>query len=231
MLPAVLMDIEGTTTDIAFVHEVLFPLARRALPDWVRRHADEPGTREDLAAVRRSIRERADAVNLDEIVARLLAWIDADQKETALKSIQGRIWREAYERGDVKSHLYPDVAPNLRRWRAAGSSLYVFSSGSVEAQQLIFRHSLEGDLTPLIVGYFDTTTGPKRSPDAYRAIARAIGRLPGDVLFLSDAVAELDAARVTGMRTMQLLRPGSARDTSSTHPAAADFDEVSRSTP
>lgn len=209
---AILTDIEGTTTDIAFVHRVLFPLARAEMPGFVSAHAEDPA----VAAVRRTIATeagRADAsVTLDEVTARLVAWIDADVKDTALKAIQGAIWRGAYARGTLRSHVYDDVAPALHRWHAAKVPVYVFSSGSVEAQRLLFAHSVAGDLTGYFAGYFDTTTGPKKEAASYERIARAIGEAPAGVLFLSDVTAELDAAGTAGMQTTLLVRPGAAVD-------------------
>ncbi len=207
---AVLTDIEGTTTDIAFVHRVLFPLARAGMPDFVSARPADPA----VAAVRRAIaaeagREEA-SVTLGEVIAKLQAWIDADVKDTALKAIQGALWREAYARGALRSHVYDDVEPALCRWQAAKIPVYVFSSGSVEAQRSLFGHTTAGDLTGYFAGYFDTTTGPKKEVASYARIAEAIGEAPGGVLFLSDVTAELDAARAAGMQTMLLVRPGAA---------------------
>jgi enolase-phosphatase E1 len=207
---AILTDIEGTTTDIAFVHRVLFPLARAAMSGFVSGHAEDPA----VAAVRRTLAAEAGrgeaSVTLDEVTDRLVAWIDADVKDTALKAIQGAIWREAYARGALRSHVYDDVEPALRRWQAAKIPVYVFSSGSVEAQRSLFLHSVAGDLTGFFAGYFDTTTGPKKEAPSYARIAGAIGEAPGAVLFLSDVIAELDAARAAGMQTTLLARPGAA---------------------
>jgi enolase-phosphatase E1 len=228
---ALLIDIEGTTTDVAFVHRVLFPIARAEMPRFVREHEGDPGHAASLAAVRHRVagasgREEA-SVSLDEVVAQLLAWIDADAKETALKALQGAIWSEAYARGSLVSHVYDDVAPALRRLRDAAVPVHVFSSGSIEAQRLLFAHTVTGDLTGYLSGYFDTTTGPKREPGSYAKIAAAIGVPAGEVLFLSDVIEELDAARAAGMETLWIVRPGT-RETTSDHPQAADFTGVFR---
>ncbi|WP_394822292.1 acireductone synthase [Pendulispora albinea] len=218
MISVILTDIEGTTTDIAFVHDVLFPLSRRAMPAYVAEHWDSEDVRQAREATRQSSPEA--------LTAQLVAWIDADRKESTLKAIQGKIWRTAFESGQVKSHVYPDVPPAFERWKANGTRIAIFSSGSVEAQELLFRHSDHGDLTPFLSAYFDTTTGPKRESRSYTAIADALGVPRTAVAFLSDVVAELDAARAAGMSTWQLLRPGIADDPASPHPKVGTFDAL-----
>lgn len=223
---AVLVDIEGTTTDLRFVHDTLFPLSRRELPAYVAEHATSAEVRAARAAIAKEDGRSPESVPLSEVIHTLLAWIDQDRKETSLKALQGKLWRAAYEAGTLKSHVYPDVEPAFQRWKAAGLSVHVYSSGSVEAQQLLFAHTGVGDLTRYLDGYFDTTTGPKRDPESYRRIARESARAPAEVLFLSDVTAELDAAAEAGMRTAQLLRPGAARDAASRHEAAESFDAI-----
>ena len=201
----ILTDIEGTTSSISFVKDVLFPYARRALPDFVARRGDEPEVRRWLDDAALDI---GGVVSDDCIVELLQGWIDEDRKHTALKALQGMIWRDGYERGDYRAHFYADAAESLRHWHADGHPLYVYSSGSVPAQKLFFGYSECGDLTPLVSGWFDTEVGHKRDADAYRRITDAIGRAPGDILFLSDVVEELDAAREAGLRTALLDRRG-----------------------
>ncbi|KYF58800.1 enolase, partial [Sorangium cellulosum] len=196
---AVVVDVEGTTTDVRFVHETLFSVARRDLGGYVSAHAGSPEVEAARAAVAREQGAREEAVSDGALTAALLRWIDEDRKETTLKALQGKIWRSAYESGGLRSHVYPDVEPALRRWRDLGVTLAVFSSGSVEAQELLFRHTTAGDLTGLFTRFFDTTTGAKREAGAYRKIAEALGVAPGEALFLSDVVAELDAAAEAGM--------------------------------
>ena len=198
----ILTDIEGTTSSIAFVTETLFPYARARMADYVAAH---PETVVDVPG--------------DDPVATLLGWMDVDAKETPLKALQGLIWGEGYADGTLRGHIYPDAVAALRRWHVAGLALYVFSSGSIAAQKLIFGHSVAGDLTPLFSGYFDTTTGPKRAAASYAKIADAIGLSVGDILFLSDTPAEIAAARETGMMALLIDRDGRAGDISS-------FDEV-----
>ena len=203
MTRAILTDIEGTTSSISFVRDVLFPYARRALPGFVREHGHEPEVRRwlDQAAV-----ENGGMCQDEMIVEALQGWIDEDRKHTALKALQGMVWDAGYRDGDFTAPLYPDVAPALRRWHAAGHPLAVYSSGSVPAQKLFFGHSDAGDLTPLFSGWFDTETGGKREADSYARIAGAIGVKAHDILFLSDVVEELDAARLAGMQTVLVDR-------------------------
>ncbi|WP_386080302.1 acireductone synthase [Vreelandella sp. F11] len=219
---AIVTDIEGTTTDINFVHKVLFPYAHRQLPDFLRANADTPAVAEQINAVRREMGE-PDA-SLDAVIAQLLHWIETDQKVTPLKALQGMMWADGYQRGDFTGHLYSDVAPALRHWKESGKALYVYSSGSVQAQKLLFGYSDEGDLTPLFSGYFDTHIGHKREATAYQRIVAELD-LPADaVLFLSDVVEELDAAKQAGMQTLQLVREGT--QPGNPHACVTRFDEI-----
>ncbi|MBB3228605.1 enolase-phosphatase E1 [Luteibacter sp. Sphag1AF] len=221
----ILTDIEGTTSSIDFVHSTLFPYARKRLPAFVETHADTPEVQHWLheAAKEAGIIE----ASRQEIIDLLVSWIDQDRKSTALKALQGMIWQEGYENKEYLSHVYPEVAARMRAWRAAGLRIYIYSSGSVHAQKLLFGYSESGDLTPLLAGYFDTQTGPKREVESYQRIAEAIGESPEHILFLSDITAELDAARAAGMRTTWLVRPPQALPASAEHPPVADFDAIS----
>jgi enolase-phosphatase E1 len=224
MIQAILTDIEGTTSSIHFVKEVLFPYAHRRMPEFVARHGEEPEARRWLTQV-------ADEAGLDEsdqpgLVALLQQWIDEDRKHTALKGLQGLLWHYGYERGDYRAHVYPEVPARLREWKARGLDLYVYSSGSVAAQKLLFHYSELGDLTPLFSGYFDTQVGGKREEASYRHIARHIERDPAQILFLSDVVEELDAARAAGMATTWVCRAPLQCPAEPAHPCAADFDAV-----
>jgi len=218
---AVVIDIEGTTTPIAFVHRVLFPYARAHLPRLLAGRADDPAVAAELAAV------RAAAPGQDPLDT-LLGWMDADVKATPLKALQGLLWREGYEDGCLSGELYPDVAPALAAWRAAGLRLFVYSSGSVEAQRLLFGHSTEGDLTPLFEGFFDTRTGAKREEASYRAIAARAGCDPAAMLFLSDVGAELAAAAAAGFAVCQLVRPADGTVAADGYPIAATLAEAGR---
>jgi len=200
---AILTDIEGTTSSISFVKDVLFPYARRALPGFVAEHRDDPEVRRwlDQVAI-----EHGSICSDDVIVETLQGWIDQDRKHTALKALQGMIWQAGYQDADFTAHIYPDAAPALRAWHAQALPLYVYSSGSVPAQKLFFGHSDAGDLSPLISGWFDTEVGGKREAGSYRRIAGEIGIDSAGILFLSDVVEELDAARDAGMQTMLIDR-------------------------
>ena len=221
---AIVTDIEGTTSSIDFVKDVLFPYARKRLPAFVETHADRPEVQHWLheAAKEAGIIE----ASRQEIIELLLGWIDQDRKSTALKALQGMIWKEGYEAGEYRAHVYPEVSARLHAWRADGLHLYVYSSGSVPAQRLFFRYSDAGDLTPLFAGYFDTETGPKRESASYAKIAEALGERPEHILFLSDIVEELDAARAAGLQTGWLLRPPQTMPAEPRHPAYADFDAI-----
>ncbi len=221
---AIVTDIEGTTSSISFVRDVLFPHARKQLPAFIETHSDTPEVQHWLHEAARE----AGLVEAErqEIIELLLQWSDEDRKSTALKALQGMIWKEGYTAGDYRAHVYPEVAARLRDWRADGLRLYVYSSGSVPAQQLFFRYSEAGDLTPLFAGYFDTETGPKREAESYRRIAGEVGEQPAHILFLSDIPEELDAARAAGMQTGWLLRPPLALPSAPAHPAYRDFDAI-----
>ncbi len=222
MIKAVVTDIEGTTSDIRFVHQVLFPYARERLSEFLRRREHEPEVAAALSELRHEI-ARPGATVAD-MIAELFSFMDEDRKSTALKMIQGMIWREGYLKGDFQGHLYPDVAPRLAEWRQQGISLYAYSSGSVEAQQLLFGYSESGDLRPLFNGYFDTRIGAKRQAASYRNIAARVQCSPKEILFLSDLHQELDAAREAGWRTCQLIRD--PVKCPPLHPQATHFHQI-----
>ena len=202
-MTTILTDIEGTTGSIAFVREVLFPYARRELPRFVREHGRDPEVRRWLDQVATEHGAVCDDAVLVEV---LQGWIDEDRKHTALKALQGMVWSDGYRRADFTAHVYPDAVDALRAWHAAGHRLAVYSSGSVPAQKLFFGHSDAGDLLPLFDAFFDTRVGGKREAASYTAIATELGTAPGEILFLSDVVEELDAARDAGMRTVLVVR-------------------------
>ena len=217
----ILTDIEGTTSSISFVHEVLFPYARTRM----RRFVETEGEREDVRALLSEARREAGLADGVDIVGVLLSWIDEDRKVTPLKGLQGLIWEHGYQSGELKGHIYEDAVTGLKQWHEQGLGLFVYSSGSVYAQKLLFGHTEAGDLTPLFSGYFDTKVGPKRAPSSYVAICEAIGCKPNDVLFLSDVGAELDAAKEAGMETLQLVREESITRADG-HPQVVSFDEI-----
>jgi len=223
---AVVTDIEGTTGSIAFVRDVLFPYAKRHLRDFVAAHRDDPLVVQLLRDAAAAANEPAAAEA--RVVELLSAWIDEDRKVTALKTLEGLIWEDGYARGVLRGHVYADAAAGLRRWHADGIGLYVFSSGSIAAQKLLFGHSEAGDLTQLFAGYFDTTVGAKGDADSYARIAEAIGAAPADLLFLSDREPELDAAHVAGWQVAFLARPADTPPgVTSKFRSFTSFDEIS----
>lgn len=224
MKPTILTDIEGTTSRIDFVHQVLFPYARARIADFVHVHRDQADVATALAAVR--IELNVPDVTLDTQIEALLRWIDEDRKITPLKSLQGLIWAQGYAAGDFTAHIYADAYDALRRWHKDAHPLYVYSSGSIAAQRLFFRYSVFGDLTPLFRDYFDTTIGGKREAGSYRLIAQRVQRPAGEILFLSDIEAELDAARDAGMQTIQLLRADAPPSSTGSHRTVASMADI-----
>lgn len=224
MIKAVLTDIEGTTSSIAFVKDVLFPYAREHMAEFISDHALNPEVRDLLDDV---CTEAGQTLNGEEIIAQLIRWIDEDKKVTPLKLLQGMIWERGYREGDYTGHVYQDAAEKLKEWHQQGIKLYVYSSGSVPAQKLLFGHSDCGDMTPLFSGYFDTRTGNKREADSYKAIAKEIGLPANEILFLSDIAEELQAAKSAGMQTVQLVRPEDGAQSSPAFKQAKDFAEIS----
>jgi enolase-phosphatase E1 len=218
----VLTDIEGTTSSISFVHDVLFPYARQALPGFIAAHAEEPAVAQQVAAVQ----SETGAVDRDAVVAQLLEWIDQDVKATPLKALQGLVWQTGYEQGDYQAHLYQDVQPALQRWQQAGVQLAVYSSGSIKAQELFFRYSVAGDLRSLFSHHFDTTTGPKKAAASYQTITSQLGAPAAEVLFLSDSAAELHAAAEAGLHVCGLNREGSNPLPDFACPVCSDFLQV-----
>jgi 2,3-diketo-5-methylthio-1-phosphopentane phosphatase len=205
-----LLDIEGTTTSISFVYEALFPYAREHLASFLAASADDPAVQADLALVRQqAAADRAEGIDAPEDVLENLRWqMDTDRKTTGLKSLQGKIWRGGYLDGSIKGHVYPDVSPALLRLRDSGRPAYIYSSGSIAAQKLLFGQSVAGDLLPLIAGHFDTTTGPKKVAESYTAIAGVLGQPVDRVLFGTDSLAEAQAAGAAGMQVALFVRPG-----------------------
>ncbi|WP_028469436.1 acireductone synthase [Neptunomonas japonica] len=222
-IKVILTDIEGTTTDIRFVHNVLFPYARQALPEFVKGHWDDAAVQSIMAEARLVL----DAPDADQttLIQAFINWIDQDKKVTALKTLQGLIWVQGYKSGDFTGHLYEDAYEYLKRWSEQGVELSVFSSGSVKAQQLLFGYSDFGDLTSLFSHYFDTSTGHKRETAAYVSIANALQQRPENILFLSDIVEELDAAQSAGMKTCLLAREELPEN--ATHNVVSSFESIS----
>ncbi|MBY0449652.1 MAG: acireductone synthase [Cyanobacteria bacterium] len=205
----ILLDIEGTTTEIAFVHQVLFPYARDRMDAYIQDHWQEEVVLTALSQVKATLIEEGLNHPIDapsELSQILVRWIDEDRKHTALKTIQGFIWRQGYETGAYQSHIYPDVPKALAHWKETGKQLAIYSSGSVEAQKLLFQYSIAGDLTPYFSDYFDTRVGAKQESESYILIARHLGCSPGAILFLSDHPKEISAARNAGCQASQIVR-------------------------
>ncbi len=222
MIKAIVTDIEGTTSSLSFVKDVLFPYARTKLPNYVRQHHDEPYIKQLLVD---TCDEANISLSAENAIEQLIEWIDQDKKITPLKALQGLIWEAGYQQGDFKGHIYQDAIDNLKAWKANGISLYVYSSGSVLAQKLLFGHTEEGDLTPLFSGYFDTLIGGKKEADSYRKIAIEIDFPTHEILFLSDIKEELDAAKAVGYQTIWLTRDN-APDPQAEHPQVSSFDDI-----
>jgi enolase-phosphatase E1 len=224
---AVVLDVEGTIGALSHVRDVLLPYFQRRLARWCREHRGGPAYTEGLEAVRAFAGRPG--LDEDQVVGMLLAWAAEDRKVAPLKLVQGVVWADGYARGELWGHVYPDVPEVLSRWHAAGISCFIYSSGSVAAQRDWFRHNNHGDLSGLLQDYFDlTNAGPKSEPRSYSVIGASIGAKPQEILFLSDAQAELDAARSVGWRTAAVRRPDDPRDTCVPgHPTFPDLYQVS----
>ncbi|RYD83012.1 MAG: acireductone synthase [Sphingobacteriales bacterium] len=225
MIRFILTDIEGTTTSIHFVHKVLFPYAKEHLREFVEVHNADAEVKACIDETTQTIFDETHIwADQEKCIAILEKWIDDDRKHLALKTLQGHIWREGYETGKFTGHIYEDVPDILKEWKNAGLDLGVYSSGSVEAQQLLFRHSDFGDLTSYFTAFFDTQVGQKRESDSYKYITSQLPFLADEILFLSDIEEELDAAKIAGMQTIQLVRDHA--NPSSRHETAVNFVSV-----
>jgi enolase-phosphatase E1 len=236
----ILLDIEGTTTPVDFVYQILFPYARARLKDFIERHLADEEVRAivadliceyahdksiDLPSL--SLSDSPDEGRIETVVVYGQWLMDHDRKITPLKTLQGKIWEEGYRSGELKSEVFPDVAPNLRGWRAQGKTICIYSSGSVLAQKLLFAHTGQGDLTDSINDYFDTAVGHKTEPNSYLKIAGHLQQQHTEILFISDVVAELDAARAAGLQTLLCIRSGNRPQSNlSAHVEIHTFDEV-----
>ena len=222
-IQAILTDIEGTTTSLSFVKDVLFPYAYEHMQSFVVENRTNPAVAKLIDEVRYEVNNPV--LSLSGAIEQLKQWIRDDKKITPLKAIQGLMWQQGYANGDFTGHVYPDAVAGLQAWHAQGLQLYVYSSGSVQAQQLLFGYSDAGDLTPLFSGYFDTQVGHKREIGAYQHIAQAIGIAPEHILFLSDIREELDAAQQAGMQTCALVRENQATE-GLQHPWVENFAQI-----
>lgn len=223
---AIVTDIEGTTSSIRFVKDVLFVYAERFLPEFVRKHKEE----RDVARQLRSMSENTGIPlkNTEALIDQLRLWMHEDKKVTELKALQGMVWERGYQRGEYQAHIYADVPPKLQEWLDAGINLYVYSSGSEKAQRLFFRYSSCGDLRLMFAGYFDTSIGAKQDVQSYLNLAEQIALPPKDILFLSDIEAELDAAAEAGINTLWVVRPqeGTVAPKKPRHPIVSSFADI-----
>ncbi len=235
----ILLDIEGATTPIAFVYEVLFPFARRHVHNFLVQNFDSAELQADLARLREEFNadlaqnlvpppliDAPREARIESIVSYVNWLMDRDRKSTGLKSLQGEIWEQGYREGTLKAQVFPDVVAALERWHRAGLKVGIFSSGSVLAQKLLFAHTDAGDLTKFLDGYFDTTTGPKTAEESYRRIASALGTPAAQILFVSDVTQELDGANAAGMQTLLCVRPGNHPQPPNLHAIIETFEEI-----
>ncbi|MCW9023216.1 MAG: acireductone synthase [Gammaproteobacteria bacterium] len=227
MIKAIVLDIEGTTSSLSFVHDVLFPYAKENLVEYVMAMADEPEVVEQLELINQEVGR---TLSLQEALEQLLRWLDEDAKVTPLKNLQGLVWEAGYRVSEFTGHVYADAARNMTSWNEKGIAIYIYSSGSVRAQQLLFGFSDFGDMTENLTGYFDTRIGAKQDPASYQHIINETNMFPGDILFLSDIKEELDAAKTAGMKTGWLVREADEVDTSAEHQQYRNFNEIELST-
>jgi enolase-phosphatase E1 len=239
---AILLDIEGTTTPVHFVYEVLFPYAQRELQNYLEQHWNDPNVQQDLdtlmdhfanqprdqdgqPAAEGEAQSNVEAFK-SEVIERIESAMDNDQKHPPLKSLQGRIWRSGYQEGELKAPIYDDVPRALEHWKERDISVYIYSSGSVDAQKLLFEFSDKGDLRDYLSGYFDTHTGHKKKSDSYQKIADDIGHAPGELLFVTDSLAEAEAAAKAGVKVAVSKRPGNAALEEHRFAVIESFDEL-----
>lgn len=221
----ILMDVEGTTTSISFVHEILFPFAKERLKAFVQKKSQTIEVQDILKQTKETaLAESQKIINDDEACELLIHWITVDRKHPALKSLQGLVWEVGYLSGEIKGHVYQDVLPALKNWITKGYKLGVYSSGSVQAQHLIFEHSTAGNLRSFFSHHFDTAMGHKRDTASYLKIAQQLKLPTEEIVFLSDIKEELDAARSAGMKTIQLVRQDDV--IVGDHQSAKDFSEI-----
>jgi enolase-phosphatase E1 len=235
----ILLDIEGTTTPLDFVHHVLFPYARSHVRPFLEQQLASPDVRADVAALRQehlvdvrqdlnppSLRNDTPATDFESLVQYIQWLTERDRKSTPLKSLQGKVWEEGYRTGELRSPIFGDVPSALRRWQEQARNTCIFSSGSVLAQKLLFAHTTAGDLTAHISGYFDTSGGAKTDPESYVKIARALQQSPSEAVFISDVSAELDAAQAAGFWTLLCYRPGNRPQPANKHVLIFNLDKV-----
>ncbi|MCS6985815.1 MAG: acireductone synthase [Leptospiraceae bacterium] len=219
----ILCDIEGTTTSLAFVQEVLFPISYKKLPEFLAKKENWDLFSSEFHSL---AAHGIDTRNIESLTSYFRELMDKDVKDPLLKKIQGKIWKAAYENKEIRGHVYDDVLPAWERWQRMGKKIGIYSSGSVEAQQLLFRYSEKGDLTRWISAYFDTGIGPKKDTSSYQRISTKLNCQPQEILFLSDSVEELEAAKKAHLAVARILRPGVEERQSLNIPQLKKFDEI-----
>eukprot|EP01132_Coremiostelium_polycephalum_P007692 gene7692-9462_t len=238
----VILDIEGTTTPISFVHDVLFPFIRSNLKPYLTSHWGTPQLNDDIAIlyslsesdhkngstefplIELESESTSRETSMDSIIKNVLAQMDRDRKSTALKRLQGHMWDQGFQKDILKGVIFPDVPQAMKKWSELNVPVYIYSSGSVEAQKLLFTYSDHGNLIQQIKGHFDTNIGGKLESNSYRSIVSAISKDDGDngdndnshYLFVTDAVLEVKAAREAGLSVCLSIRPGNPPITDTT---------------
>lgn len=230
-ISVILLDMEGTTTPAEYMFTVLFPFAQTRLEAFLQAHSQDSAVQSDLKRLRQEYElDRAQSSTVPEWsnspIPYIRYLIQHDRKSTGLKSLQGKIWEQGFQEGTLRSQMFSDVLPAFKRWTRAGKRLFIFSSGSVHAQRLLFKHTEAGDLTPFLSGYFDTETGAKTTPESYQQIAATIRTKPSEILFISDATAELQAAQAAGIQPLFSLRPGNRASDPEGFTAIESFDKI-----
>ncbi len=222
----ILMDVEGTTTSISFVHEVLFPYARKELQEYIVQNSELAQVKKAIALTKQTVldEEHVELTELEAICKKLIHWSDIDRKHPALKTLQGDIWETGYKKGEILAHVYEEVPSMLKKWKDQGITLGIYSSGSVKAQHLLFEFSVAGNLRPYFSNHYDTGVGQKRDSNSYKKISEELSLAPEEILFLSDIKEELDAAKTSGMKTCQIVRQNDV--VIGDHPLARNFNEV-----
>jgi enolase-phosphatase E1 len=223
----ILLDIEGTTSSVSFVYDEMFPFVRRELRSFLEANFDRADVLAAARQIAKDVGDESVSSSQDKLAAEVLRQMDADLKATGLKQLQGLIWEAGFRSGQLRAHVYDDVPVAMQQWKNAGFDSKIYSSGSIQAQNLFFGHTIAGDLLPLLSGHYDTTIGGKREAVSYQRIVADIGCVAADVLFLSDVTAELDAAKQAGLATGLVLRPGNAPQANEQgHPAMESFAQI-----
>jgi enolase-phosphatase E1 len=231
-----LLDIEGTISSIRFVYDEMFPFARREIPQYVMAHFNDDSFAATIEAIADDVGYKSSSQwwevggaedRVQAVIDAAINMMDQDKKATGLKQLQGQVWQSGFESGELRSHVYDDVLPALNAWQAKGLDIRIYSSGSVQAQRLFFRYTQIGDLLGFFSGHYDTTSGPKKEAASYSTIAEDIGMPPDVILFASDLVDELNAARQAGLQTVLCVRPGNPKVVDANgHTIVHSFDQI-----